>query len=146
MTENTAQGFENHARYVPMYHYVLFGILVVNLGWSVTRLLRHPSVDAAVALLMAFAFLILFFYARQFALTVQDRVIRLEMQLRLAKLLPAGLVPRIAELSVGHLIALRFAGDGELPALALKVLDEKITDRAAIKKLVRNWQPDHLRA
>ena len=144
MAENTAQGFENHARYVPIYHDVLFGILVVNLGWSVTRLL-HPSVDAVVALLMAFAFLILFFYARHFALTVQDRVIRLEMQLRLAKLLPADLVPRIVELSVGQLIALRFAGDGELPVLARKVLDEKITDRTAIKKLVRDWQPDYLR-
>ncbi|MGD1146787.1 MAG: DUF6526 family protein [Thermoanaerobaculaceae bacterium] len=146
MAENTVQGFESHVRYVPLYHFVLFGILIINLGWSVARLIGHPSIDAIVALLVAFGLLILFLYARQFAVTVQDRVIRLEMQLRLAKLLPADLVPRIGELSVGQLIALRFAGDAELPGLTRKVLDEKITDRTAIKKLVRNWQPDLLRA
>ena len=145
MPKNEVQTFENHARYVPLYHFVLFGILVVNLGWSVARLVRHPSVDAAVALLLALGFLLLFFYARLFALTAQDRLIRLEMRLRLAKVLPADLVPRIGELSVGQLIGLRFASDGELPELLRKVLAEQITDRTAIKKMVRDWQPDTLR-
>ncbi len=145
MSDQRVQTFSNHARYVPLYHFVLFGILVVNLGWCVARLLRHPSVDGGVELLMALGFLIVFFYARQFALTVQDRLIRLEMRLRLAKLLPADLLPRIGDLSVGQLIGLRFASDGELPELVRKVLTEGITDRTAIKKLVRDWQPDTLR-
>ncbi|MCU1343192.1 MAG: hypothetical protein JWN92_2615, partial [Candidatus Acidoferrum typicum] len=34
----------------------------------------------------------------------------------------------------------------ELPALARKVLDEKLNDRKAIKKLIKNWQADYLRA
>jgi hypothetical protein len=110
------------------------------------KVARHPSVDATVALLVAFGLLILFVYARQFALTVQDRVIRLEMQLRLAKVLPADLVPRIGELSVVQLIALRFASDAELPELVRVVLTQEITDGAAIKKMVRDWQPDRLRA
>jgi len=146
MGKDVPQTFENHARYVPLYHFVLFAILVVNLVWSVARVVRHPSVDAAVALLLAFALLILFFYARQFALTVQDRLIRLEMRLRLAKLLPADLVSRIGELSVGQLIGLRFASDAELPELVRRVLSEGITDSTAIKKLIRDWQPDLLRA
>lgn len=145
MPKNEVQTFENHARYVPLYHFVLFAILLVNTVWSVVRVVRHPSVDAAVALLLALGFLLLFFYARQFALTVQDRLIRLEMRLRLAKVLPADLVPRISELSVGQLIGLRFASDGELPGLVRKVLAEQITDRTAIKKMVRDWQPDTLR-
>ena len=49
-------------------------------------------------------------------------------------------------LTVGQLVALRFASDEELPELARKVLDEKLTDRKAIKKMVRNWQADFLRA
>ena len=77
---------------------------------------------------------------------MQDRVIRLEMRLRMQQLLPADLRPRIPEFSVGQLVALRFASDQELPELARKVLDEKIEDRKAIKKLVKNWQPDFLRA
>jgi hypothetical protein len=44
------------------------------------------------------------------------------------------------------LISLRFAGDRELPALARKVLDEKLTNRKQIKRMVRDWQPDLLRA
>jgi len=145
MPKVTVQTFENHARYVPLYHFVLFAILVVNLGWAVARLVRHPSPDAAVALLLAFGLLLLFFYARSFALTVQDRLIRLEMRLRLAKILPADLTPRIGELSVAQLIGLRFAGDAELPELVRRVLSEGITDRTAIKKMVRDWQPDTLR-
>ncbi|HVN74878.1 MAG TPA: DUF6526 family protein [Thermoanaerobaculaceae bacterium] len=145
MGKERVQTFENHARYVPLYHIVLAAIVVIDVGWSVTRLVRHPSVDGAVALLTALGLMIVFFYMRQFALTVQDRVIRLEMRLRLAKVLPADLVPRTGELAVGQLIALRFASDGELPELVRTVLAQGITDRTAIKKLVREWQPDTLR-
>jgi hypothetical protein len=145
MPPQATQTFENHARYVPLYHFVLFGILMINLVWSVVRIIRHPSVDAVAALLIAFGLLILFFYARQFALTVQDRMIRLEMRLRLAKVLPADLARRIGELTVNQLIGLRFASDEELAELVRKVLAEGIADRTAIKRLVRNWQGDYLR-
>jgi hypothetical protein len=47
---------------------------------------------------------------------------------------------------VGQLVALRFAGDAELPDLARKVLQDQVIDRKAVKQLVRDWQPDHLRA
>jgi hypothetical protein len=60
--------------------------------------------------------------------------------------LPAELRPRIPEFSVAQLVALRFASDAELPDLARKVLEEKLTDRKVIKKLVRDWQADYLRA
>jgi len=145
MAKNTVQSFENHTRYVPLYHFVLFGILMINLVWSVVRIVRHPSVDAAVALLIAFGLLILFFYARQFALTMQDRLIRLEMRLRLAKVLPADLAQRIGELTASQLIGLRFASNEELPELVRKVLAEGISDRTAIKRMVRTWQGDYLR-
>ena len=71
---------------------------------------------------------------------------RLEMRLRLAEVLPVDLRPRIPEFTVGQLVSLRFAPDSELPALARKVLDEKMNDRKAIKQLIKNWQADHLRA
>jgi hypothetical protein len=77
---------------------------------------------------------------------VQDRVIRLEMRLRLQQVLPANLRERIPEFTVSQLVALRFASDDELPGLARKVLEEKLTDRKAIKRLVQNWQADLLRA
>jgi len=95
---------------------------------------------------MAFALLTLALFARIFALTVQDRVIRLEMRLRLAELLPPDLRSRISEFTIVQLVSMRFASDAELPALARKVLDEKLSERTAIKRLVKDWQGDYLRA
>ena len=153
MAETTPQTFENHTRFVPAYHMGVFGIFAINLLWSIYKIVRAASAgsgfavaDALVGLLLAVAFLILFFYARMFPLTVQDRVIRLEMRLRLQKLLPAELAPRIDELTVGQLAALRFASDPELPELTRKVLTEKLTDRKTIKRMIKSWQPDYQRA
>ena len=146
MAQETPQNFENHARIVPAYHYGGFGIFAINLLWSLYRVVRSFSAESVLALLLAVAFLILFFHARIFALTVQDRVIRLEMTLRLERLLPEDLRPRIKDFTVGQLVSLRFASDEELPDLARKVLAENLTDRKVIKKMIRNWQPDYLRA
>ena len=140
------QNFENHAKMVPMFHQVALPLLAINLGWSVYRLVRHVSGETVVSLLLAVAIILVALFARMFALTVQDRVIRLEMRLRLQQVLPADLRGRIPDFTVGQLVSLRFASDAELPALARKVLDEKVTDRKAIKKLIRDWQPDLLRA
>ncbi len=146
MAQKVSQNFDNHARIVPAYHGVTFGILVINLLWSSYRLVRSFSAGSVVTALLGVALLLLFFYARLFALTVQDRVIRLEMTLRLRELLPAEWRPRIPEFTVDQLIALRFASDEELPELARRVLADNIQQRTAIKKMIRNWKADYLRA
>jgi dolichyl-phosphate-mannose--protein O-mannosyl transferase len=140
------QNFENHAKFVPGFHVGVLGIFAINLIWSIYRLIRAFSGESVIALLLAIAFILLAFYSRIFALTVQDRVIRLEMALRMQQLFPAEFRPRIPEFSVNQLVALRFASDAELLVLAKKVLDEKLNDRKAIKKMIRDWQPDFLRA
>jgi dolichyl-phosphate-mannose--protein O-mannosyl transferase len=140
------QNFDNHAKFVPAFHVVVLGIFTINLGWSLYRVAHAFSTESVLSLLLAIAFILLALYSRMFALTVQDRVIRLEMRLRMLQVLPPELRPRISEFSVGQLVALRFASDAELPALAKKVLDEKLNDRKAIKKMIREWQPDFLRA
>jgi dolichyl-phosphate-mannose--protein O-mannosyl transferase len=140
------QNFENHAKFVPGFHVGVLGIFAINLIWSIYRLIRAFSGESVIALLLAIAFILLAFYSRIFALTVQDRVIRLEMALRMQQLFPAQFRPRIPEFSVNQLVSLRFASDAELPVLAKKVLDEKLDDRKAIKKMIRDWQPDFLRA
>ena len=146
MAQAKPQSFENHTRIVPAYHMVAFPILAINLLWSLYRVIRNFSADAVVGLLLAFALVIIFLFARLFTLTVQDRVIRLEMRLRLERLLPADLQPRIPDLTVSQLVALRFASDEEVPALTRRVLTENITDRKVIKQMIQKWNPDHLRA
>jgi hypothetical protein len=141
------QNLKNHVRLVPPYHMFVFPVLFVNIGWTIYRLVKFPiSFGTVFGVFLAVALLMLALYARVFALTVQDRVIRLEMRMRLAEILPPDLRPRIPEFTVGQLVSLRFASDAELPALARKVLDEKMSDRKAIKQLIKDWQGDYLRA
>ena len=140
------QNFKNHAKFVPPFHFFVGPVLMINVVWAIVRAVRHFSADNVWYVLVAAALLVLAFQARLVALKVQDRVIRLEMRLRLQELLPTELRPRIAEFTPSQLIALRFASDGELAGLARKVLDEKIMDRTAIKKMVQVWEPDTLRA
>jgi|SRR5262245_20138772 len=146
MPNDAPQNLKNHARTVPLFHYVAFPIFVVNLAWTLVRLAKSPSGETAMAALLAVGLVLLAWYARTFALRVQDRVIRLEMRLRMRELLPADLAARVHEFTPRQLVALRFAGDRELPALARQVLDQKMNDGRAIKQLVKEWQADHLRA
>jgi hypothetical protein len=146
MAEQPPQNFQNHTRLVPAFHFVAGPILLINVIWSLYKIVTSFSGDRVIGLLLAIAFLSIFFHARVFALAVQDRVIRLEMTFRLEKLLPPDLKPRIKEFTLGQLIAMRFAGDEELPGLAKTVLQQNIDSRTEIKKLIKNWNPDYLRA
>jgi hypothetical protein len=146
MAGEKTQSFANHVRWVPLYHFVIPSVLLANLVWSAILLARGPSWPTILGVLMALAFFGIFFYARFFALRVQDRVIRLEMQLRLQRVLPPELAARATRLAPNQFIALRFASDPELPALLREVLDQNLIDRTAIKRKVRDWQADDFRA
>lgn len=140
------QTYKNHVKFVPLFHYVVFPLLILNMVWSARVALRAPSTETIVAAGTAVALVLLSFFARAFALKVQDRVIRLEMRMRLRELLPAALHPRIAELTAGQMVALRFASDAEMPELVQTVLRDRITDRKAIKVMIKNWTVDDHRA
>ncbi len=141
------QNVKNHVKVVPGFLYFVLPVLILNLGWAVANLIRNGfSLAGLVAVLTAAALILGFFYARTFALRVQDRVIRLEERLRYERVLPADLLARVGELTVAQMIALRFASDQELPGLTRKVLDEKLADGKAIKGMVADWRADHLRA
>jgi hypothetical protein len=145
MANEKPQKFENHTRKVPVF---VIGnlVLMVNLVGRLVNLRHGISFGSVMNVLVGAALIALFVFGRNSTLAVQNRLIRLEMRLRLAGVLPADLRPRIPEFTLSQLISLRFAGDGELPALARKVLDEKLDDRKAIKRLVKDWQADYLRA
>ena len=146
MAQPAAQTFENHTRTIPAYHYFTLGLIAVNALWAIYRVATDFSVDRLMTLFAAVGLVMVAIFARTFALRVQDRVIRLEMRLRLAQILPADLRPRINDLSVSQLCALRFAPDAELPELTRRVLTDNIRDRKAIKRMVKNWEADVLRA
>ena len=143
------QTFATHRKYVPGFHFVTLGILVINLLWALYRAIwpipGMPVPDRLMAVLLAIALALLAWYVRVFPLRAQDRVIRLEERHRLERLLPPDLRSRIGELSTGQVIALRFASDSEVADLTRVVLDQKITGQDDIKKKIRDWRADHLR-
>ncbi|MEO5618217.1 MAG: DUF6526 family protein [Candidatus Eisenbacteria bacterium] len=142
----SVQTHSNHARYVPLYHFVLGGIVAINLAYAANEL-KHGMTQARVLnLLMAVGFVILFWYARAFALAVQDRVIRLEMRLRLEKLLSPQQFARFDQVAPGQIVALRFASDAEMPGLISDLLDGKLDRPGDIKRRIQNWQADRMRA
>jgi hypothetical protein len=144
------QNFASHVRYVPGFHFVTFGILTINLLWSLFRLFwavpgMPPLPDRLLNVAVAVALALLAWYTRTFPLKAQDRIIRLEERLRLERLLPADLRPRINDLRASQLIALRFASDEEVPELAREVLAGTLASPRDIKKKVRSWRADHFR-
>jgi len=145
MTEHT-QNYANHARLYPLFHYFVAPVLILNLLYTIWRLIRQLSFDTVWGVILAAGLVGLATAARLMALTVQDRVIRLEMRLRLTQLLSPDLQRRIGDLTPAQLIGLRFASDGELPQLMERVLDGSLKTTKDIKQAVKNWQGDYLRA
>lgn len=144
MTTPRPQSYDSHARYVPGYHFLLGFILIVNFGFALWQAWKVPLTASFVAVALAFGLLLMYWYERAFAVTVQDRVIRLEERLRYERLLPADLRARAEGLTTGQIIALRFAHDDELQPLARRTLDENLTPKA-IKQAIKTWRADHLR-
>jgi hypothetical protein len=140
------QSFKNHGRLVPIWHIGVFFSLVANFFWAVYRLWHGVSGDTVIQLILAVALILLFGSVRVQILTVQDRVIRLEMRLRLAHVLPPEMHEHIPALSVSQLVALRFAADAELAALVQDVIAGTCTTQKEIKMRVKDWQGDFQRA
>lgn len=146
MASTTEQNFGNHARVVPRYLGALF-VLLANVVLTLVNVARHGvTVDSVAAVFVAGALAVLALSLRGQVLTVQDRVIRLESRLRMREVLPADVAAHAAALPIKQLVAMRFASDEELPELVNDVLAGKLTEPKAIKRAIRQWQADHLRA
>ena len=144
MADGAPQNFSNHTRYDPLFHFFILPVFAITLIATIVHLVRRPGLHSAWLVVFMIAALFALFKIRLYALKVQDRVIRLEERLRFATLLDPALRPRIAEFTESQLVALRFASDAELPALAARALNEKLSN-PEIKKAVQQWRPDYWR-
>jgi hypothetical protein len=144
MAEKVPQTLANHAKFDPLFHFIVLPVFVFSAIGGTIHFLWRPSFHTGSFFVISVAAVIAVFKIRLYALKVQDRVIRLEERLRLSVLCPEPFRSRIPELSEGQLIALRFASDAEVPALAQRALVEKLS-RADIKKAIQTWRPDYWR-
>lgn len=141
-----SQSFSSHRRWFPPFHFIalpVFMLHVIATSWHAYRIptmWNHWNVVVAVALVA------LTLAARVMALTVQDRLIKLEQRLRMQAVLPAPLFARTEGLSRKHYVGLRYAGDNELAGLVERCLSGELKTDEDVKKQVKNWQADWIRA
>jgi Family of unknown function (DUF6526) len=139
------QNFKNHARFVPLYHYVAGMLVILGFGGSIVNLFHadaHTHYSAALLVVAFFVLILLFWYARAFALKAQDRAIRAEENFRHFILTGK---PFDGKLTMAQIIGLRFASDEEFPGLAKRAADENLSQKQ-IKEAIKNWRADNDRA
>jgi hypothetical protein len=144
MAENAPQDLANHARYDPLFHFFALPVVGLTVIAALIHAVQRPSWFSGWLVLFSIAIVVVTIKARSYALRVQDRLIRLEERERIVSLLAERLRPRVAELTEGQLIGLRFASDGEIPALVEETLAKQLS-KADIKKRIKNWRPDSFR-
>lgn len=144
MTHHPPQTRENHVRFHPPFHFFFVPAIILLLLVAAYWVIRNPGLASFVQLLTVLVLGTVGVLTRTYALKVQDRVIRLEEQLRLSALLGEEYSSTMYALSESQLIALRFASDEEVPALA-KRAGKEMLDGKAIKAAIRNWRPDYWR-
>jgi hypothetical protein len=138
------QNYRKHRRFVVMYHFVTLPAILALVGGAVVNLL-HASRDtlysASLLLLISLILFSLFWFIRLFPLKAQDRAIRAEENLRHFVLTGR---PLDKALTMGQIVALRFASDEEFARLARRAVDEALNNDE-IKRKIKEWRPDHCR-
>lgn len=139
------QTYANHVRWLPPYHFFLAPLMLINLIYWIVRMVQVPNWNHGWMILLSIGLVALTLLARTQALTVQDRLIRLEERLRYREVLSPELAAKAMNLRTSDYIALRFASDEELPGLVEKTLNRDFEKPKDIKLSVKNWRGDYLR-
>lgn len=136
------QDYKTHRQYVPLFHFFVVPILLINVGVEIARLYKYQTPFHIWVVVVAVALAALPFAARGMALRAQDRIIRMEERQRLSSLLPAEHREKLDDLTPHQLVALRFASDEEAPDLAKRTMTGEFKSQNDIKKAVKNWRAD----
>ena len=140
------QSFKNHIRYYTPHHFVYYPIIIALLSFSIY--FAFTTNDMLLWLFISAVFVVLFclaFMLRQhYALTLQNRIVRLELRYRYFSLTQNRLENFEHRLKDEQLFALRFAPDDELEDLIKRTLFENLSG-TEIKKAIKRWKGDYSR-
>jgi hypothetical protein len=141
------QSYENHSRFDPAFHFFVAPLLLLDVIFAIYATIHSwPSYEHTHLwwIVMSIVLFVLTGLMRHYAAKNQDRIIRLEEQLRLADLLPESQLGLIEQLTMDQFIGLRFASDAEAAALAQRAVSEQLT-RKQIKQSITHWRADNHR-
>jgi hypothetical protein len=131
------QNFANHTYFPTMTPVAGLPAIIALLLFGFEGF-RNPSPQAFGLIALAFSVIVLALISRAYTVRLQDRIIRLEMRLRLERL---GKALEFTRLTTPQLVALRFASDAELRDLVDRALTENLA-LDQIKRSINDWQPD----
>jgi hypothetical protein len=141
------QNYGNHTRYNPFQHFVLAPLTLIFLGWTGNKMdfsSPETTLESIYLFIGAIILFLLPLLARLYALKLQNRIILNEMRNRYFHLTGKTFDEKEQKLTLGQIIALRFASDAELLNLMDRAITEKITAKE-IKQQIKNWKGDYLR-
>ncbi len=140
------QSYKNHIRYYPPHHFVYYPIIMTFLAFSIY--FSCTTEDSLIWSFISGIFVVLFclaFILRQhYALTLQNRIVRLELRYRYFSITGKRLEDFEHRLNDDQLFALRFASDDEFPKLTQKAMNENLSGKE-IKKVIQHWKGDYER-
>ncbi|MCM0667599.1 DUF6526 family protein [Flavobacterium tyrosinilyticum] len=140
------QTYYNHIRFYTPHHFIYYPILILFLATSIY--LAVTTEDHLIWIFISVAFVFLFALAymlrQHYALTLQNRIVRLEMRYRYFTLTGKRFEEFEYKLTDDQIFALRFAPDNELVPLVEDTLKNSLTGDA-IKKAIVHWKADYHR-
>lgn len=140
------QSYKNHIRFYTPHHFVFYPAMLVFIiasayfAWTEDNYVVWSFIAAAFLAITMLSFMM----RQHYALTLQNRVVLLELRYRFFATTGERLEMYEGMLSEGQLFALRFAQDDQLLFLIKKAINEELS-ADAIKKSIENWKPDHSR-
>lgn len=138
------QSFANHVRVHPVYHYVGVPVSLVLIAFSLIHAYLNFNLGSIILVIATVLIHLTIFLARDYAKKNQDRIIRLELRLRYLQLTGNRLEVLESHLSLGQLLALRFASDEEFLDMLRDPETQKKTAEQ-IKKQIIQWNADWMR-
>src|ERR1044072_8594269 len=141
-----SQNFANHTRWHPLYHFVALPVMLINVIWAIVAFIIAPGWNSGWWVVVSLALALMPPYLRTYSFTVQARVIRLEEKVRSQQLLSPAALQQAEALTVGQVVALRFAGDEELETLLNQTVAGRFAKTKDIKQAIKSWRAEIGRA
>lgn len=141
------QNYKNHRKFYPPHHFIYLPLLLLLEGMGIYNIWNDAENKLSWILFSIIIFLILYLaimLRQHYALGNQNRIVRLEFRQRYFEIFNKRSDEVCEKLSFDQIAALRFTYDDEFKELLYKAINENISGDQ-IKKLIKNWRPDHHR-
>jgi len=138
------QSYDNHIRFYAPHHFIFYPISAGLI--AVSSYMGYRSEDPLPWIFIVLIFVMItwlsYMLRQHYALTLQDRVIRLELHCRYYAMTGKRLENLHSPLRDSQLFALRFASDAEFLPLLERALEENLSGKK-IKQAIKLWKADN---